>query len=142
MVRFQGWWFRGGIQFEFDDVAAGDFEALEEELAGAGEDLVGGDGVEGFAESELDALGGEEGFGGGEAEARGDAEGGVDFGLGVTNVVVVVAELGVADGGGGAAAALHEDVAALAGALEGRGGFGEGVEGVAVGVEGLGWGSG
>jgi hypothetical protein len=100
---------RGGGEFCFGEVGAGDLESVKEEPGAAGVDVVGGDAAEDFADGGLD---GGAVFGVGEFEGGTAAAALARVGDGAAGGVVVVAELLAAQAGAEAAVAVGEDVAA------------------------------
>ena len=118
-----GFGFAGGAAGQ---VVAGDLEAVEEQAGAAGVDGFVGDAVEDFADRELD---------GGAVFGQGEVEFGANFaadaGGGDAGGLVEVAEILLAEGGGLAAVAVGEDVAA-----EVFGGFGAVVAFFGFGMEG------
>jgi hypothetical protein len=125
-----GWWGEGAELGVFDDlfdgvggvdgellgreVEGGDLEAVEEEACAAGIELVGGEAEQDLADGGLDGaavLGRGEGEGG--AAAAGLFGGLVTLGCGLAGVVVVEAEVLLAERGRAAAMAAGEDVTAL-----------------------------
>jgi hypothetical protein len=100
---------RGGGEFCFGEVGAGDLESVEEEPGAARVDVVGGDAAEDFADGGLD---GGAVFGVGEFEGGTAAAALARVGDGAAGGVVVVAELLAAQAGAEAAVAVGEDVAA------------------------------
>ena len=104
---FGGFGFRG-----FEEVEAGDLEAVEEEAGAAGVDVVGGDAAENFADGKLNA-GTIVGIGKRKVEGGAAAAALLRAGDGFSGGVVVVAEVFSAQAGAAAAVAVGEDVAAL-----------------------------
>ncbi len=104
---FGGFGFRG-----FEEVEAGDLEAVEEEAGAAGVDVVGGDAAENFADGKLNA-GTIVGIGKRKVEGGAAAAALLRAGDGFSGGVVVVAEVFSAEAGAAAAVAVGEDVGGI-----------------------------
>lgn len=98
----------GGLFLWFGEDRGGDRQAVEEEAGAARVDLIGGDAAHDEGEGLLD---GGAVFGDGEVELEGRER--AVFGRGFAGVVVVVAEIFVAERGRAAAVSGGKDVAAL-----------------------------